>query len=164
VAGALPLSPGTDGAASDTWTALPTYASSLLADYTALIVNKSEGVITGGPFFLGTPLSGITDMTGPDQAQIIAFMESRAFLERSWAGLARHTNAFRPPLPRGVEFQRANMIDLWPQTLWFVKTQWTQSADFPIYQRAAVPEPATLVLFGMGAVIVAFERSRRCPS
>ena len=157
---ALPLAPAARGSDACALTAIPTYSSVPQADYTALITSKGEGIITGGPLSFGPALSGIMDMTGPDQEQIIAYMESRAYLERSWVGLSRHTHTFRPATPRGVQFKKANMIDLWPQNVWFVPAQWTESADFPLYQQAAVPEPATVVLLGAGALVVVLRRRK----
>jgi len=144
------------------FTALPTWGRVPQQDYTALLIAHGDGIITGGPLSHGPTLSGIMDFSGPDQEQIMAFLESSDYLERaSMSMLARFTHAARPNLPRGVQFKRANMVDLWPQHLWVIQTQWMQSPDFPILQRAAVPEPCTALLLTAGGVLLLSRRHRR---
>jgi hypothetical protein len=142
-------------------TVLPAQGRVPQQDYTALLITHGEGIITGGPLSYGPALSGIMDFSGPDQEQIMAFLESSDYLERSMTMVARFTNAARPNLPRGVQFKRANMVDLWPQQVWVIQTQWMQSADFPTLQRAAVPEPCTALLFMAGGIVVLCRRHRR---
>jgi hypothetical protein len=144
------------------FTALPTWGRVPQQDYTALLITHGDGIITGGPLSYGPALSGIMDFSGPDQEQIMAFLESSDYLERSsMSMLARFTHAARPNLPRGIQFKRANMVDLWPQQLWVIQAQWMQSSDFPILQQAAVPEPCTALLFMAGSIVVLCRRHRR---
>jgi hypothetical protein len=143
-------------------TVLPAQGQVPQQDYTALLITHGEGIITGGPLSYGPALSGIMDFSGPDQEQIMAFLESSDYLERSsMTMLARFTHAARPNLPRGVQFKRANMVDLFPQHLWVIQTQWMQSASFPMLQQAAVPEPCTALLFGTGGLLLLMRRRRQ---
>lgn len=142
-------------------TVLPAQGRVPQQDYTALLITHGEGIITGGPLSYGPALSGIMDFSGPDQEQIMAFLESSDYLENSLSMVARFTNAARPSLPRGIQFKRANMVDLFPQQLWFIQSRWTQSPGFSTLQRAAVPEPATALLFGTGSLLLLMRRRRR---
>ena len=100
------------------------------------------------------------DFSGPDQEQIMAFLESKDYLERSAPLMTLFTHAARPSLPRGVPFKRANMVDLFPQHLWIIESQWMQSPDFAVLQRAAIPEPCTALLFGAGGLLLLMKRRR----
>ncbi len=143
------------------FTALPTQGRTLQQDYTALLITHGEGIITGGPLPFGPTRSGIMDFSGPDQEQIMAFLESSDYLERSPMTMpARFAHAARPNSPRGVPFKRANMVDLWPQQVWIIQTQWMQSPDFPIFQQAAVPEPCTALLFAAAGLLLLVRRRR----
>lgn len=142
------------------FTALPTWGRIPQQDYSALLITHGEGIITGGSLSFGPALSGIVDFSGPDQERIMAFLESRDYLERPMPLLTRFTHTARPNLPRGVHFKRANMVTLWPQQLWIVETQWMQSPDFAILQRAAIPEPTTALLLGTGGLWLLLRRRR----
>ena len=143
------------------FTALPTWGRVPQADYSSLLITHGEGVITGGPLSFGPALSGIMDFSGPDQEHIMAFLESSDYLERSLPLLSRFTHAARPNTPRGVHFKRANMVDLWPQHLWVIETQWMAAPDFAALQRAAIPEPTTVLLFGTGGLLLLVRRRRQ---
>lgn len=143
------------------FTALPTWGRTPQQDYTALVIAHGEGVITGGPLAFGPALSGIVDFSGPDQEQIMAYLESSDYLEKTMPLLTRFTHAARPSLPRGVRFKRPNMVDLWPQQLWIIETRWMQSPDFAILQRAAIPEPGTALIFMAGGMVLLARRHRR---
>ena len=78
-------------------TVLPAQGRVPQQDYTALLITHGEGISTGGPLSYGPALSGIMDFSGPDQEQIMAFLESSDYLERSsMTMLARFTHAARP--------------------------------------------------------------------
>ena len=143
------------------FTALPTWGRTPQQDYTSLVIAHGDGIITGGPLSFGPALSGIVDFSGPDQEHIMAFLESSAYLEKSMPLLTRFTHAARPSLPRGVHFKRPNMVDLWPQHLWIIETDWMQSPDFAVLQRAAIPEPSTALLFGAGGLLLLMRRRRQ---
>ncbi len=136
-------------------------------DYTTITMLRGGDILTGGPLVYGLPLSGITDITGPDGADIATYLDSRAGLQALATRVAGFVHHGRPPLPMGVvpPGYQPNRVDLRPQSLWLIPSSPTPRAGFTSRRQAAVPEPGTLGLLCIGGVLFThIRRPRRSPA
>lgn len=132
-------------------------------DYTAAIIQGGGDILTGGPLAYGFPLSGITDISGPDWADIAAYLDSRAGLRALPTLVARYDNHGRPPLPAGVWPQgyRPDMVVLRPQSLWLIERSSGPSTGFTSLYQAGLPEPGTFGLICLGGILLRRSSRRR---
>jgi hypothetical protein len=132
-------------------------------NYTAIIVQGGGDILTGGPLAYGFPLSGITDISGPDWADIAAYLDSRAGLRALPTLVARYDNHGRPPLPAGVSPRgyRPDMVVLRPQSLWLLERSSGPGTGFTSLYQAALPEPGTFGLILLGGILLGRSGRRR---
>jgi hypothetical protein len=121
-------------------------------DYTLAMITGGSDILTGGPLVFGPPLAGITDITGPDWAQIATFLDSRAGLQVLPTRIAGFVNHQRPPLPLGVirSGDRPDMVDLRPQHISLLPRLDPTQTQWASLRQAAVPEPSSLCLLALG--------------
>lgn len=156
--------PETNPAAQNHWQVRTANGQVPQQDYTMVTVQGGGDILTGGPLVYGFPLSGITDISGPDWADIATYLDSRAGLQALPTLVARFINHGRPPLPMGAvpPGYQPNRVDLRPQSLWLIPRSPAPGAGFTSLHQAAVPEPATLGLLGFGGVLITqIRRSRQ---
>jgi hypothetical protein len=129
-------------------------------DYTALTLASGHDILTGGPLAYGLPLSGITDITGPDWADIAAFLDSRPGLHALPTTVARFVHHLRPPFAAGARppGYAPDMVDLRPQSLWLLPRSGAAGVGYTSLRRAALPEPGTFGLLFFGGVLFSHVR------
>lgn len=138
------------------WTIARTNGQVPQQDYTMAVIQNRSDILTGGPLTWGLPLSGISDFTGPDWAQIATFLDSRQGFQAISTQVARYTQHLRPPYALGTakRIGYPDMVDLRPQHIWLIDTSRVTSSQQGLLQRIAIPEPSTLGLLGLGWVFV----------
>jgi hypothetical protein len=129
-----------------------------LRDLTAFIVDSGDDVITGGSLLHGIQLSAICDITGPDMRDILTLIESRGGMTMPKSIFSRLVYASIPPLAMGrrtlaADKNAGRIIVLWPDAVWVLKMPVVSPYErqFTSYM---VPEPASVILFGLGGLFL----------